>query len=80
MYIPELCYLCLYGEVVRAGVQLELPLCPDHVVVDQLHYTLMVRAQVPRRRIEVAVYALGSFWLGARGHIPQLPGHQSIFH
>ena len=75
MYIPELLYLYLYGEVVWAGVRLELPFCPGHVVVGQPRYVLMVRAQVPRRRIEVAVYASGNFWLGARGRIPQLLGH-----
>ena len=33
MYIPELLCLYLYGEVVWAGVGLELPFCPGHVVV-----------------------------------------------
>ena len=75
MYVPELFCLYLYGGVVWAGVRLELPLCPGHVVVSQSRYALMVRAQVPRHRIEVAVYALGNFWLGTRGHIPRLPGH-----
>ena len=32
--IPELFYLCLYGEVGRDGVRLELPFCLGHVVVD----------------------------------------------
>ena len=73
--IPELFYLCLYGEVGRAGVQLELSFCPGHVVLGQPYYVLLVRAQVPRHQIEVAVYASGNFWLGARGCIPQLPGH-----
>ena len=49
MYIPELLCLYLYGEVVRAGVRLELPFCPGHVVVGQPRYALMVRAPVPRR-------------------------------
>ena len=44
MYIPELLYLYLYGEVVWAGVRLELPFCPGHEVVSQPHYMLMVRA------------------------------------
>ena len=72
MYIPELFSLCLCGEVVQAGVSLELQLCPGHVVVG---YALMVQARVPRHRIEVAICALGNFWLGARGRIPQLLGH-----
>ena len=36
MYVPELFYLCLYGEVGRAGVSLELPPCLGHVVVGQV--------------------------------------------
>ena len=32
-YVTELFYLCLYGEVVRAGVRLELPLCLIRAVV-----------------------------------------------
>ena len=75
MYIPGLLCLYLYGEVVWAGVRLEFLFCPGHVVVGQPRYVLMVWAQVPRRQIEVAVYAWGNFWLGARGRIPQLPGH-----
>ena len=65
MYIPELFYLYLYGEVFRAGVRLELPLCPGHVVVGQPHCALTVLAPAPRHRIEVAICASGSFWLGA---------------
>ena len=49
MYIPELLCLCFYSEVVRAGVWLELPLCPGHVVVGQPRYVLTVRGPVPRR-------------------------------
>ena len=75
MYIPELFYLCLYGEVVRAGVRLELPLFPGHVVVGQPHYVMMARARGPRSQIGVVIYALGNFWLGAQGPIPRLPGH-----
>ena len=37
MYIPELLYLYLYGEVVWAGVRLELPFCPGHEVLGQPH-------------------------------------------
>ena len=65
VYIPELLYLYLYGEVVWAGFWLELPLCPGHEVVGQPHYVLMVWGLVPRRRIEVEVYASGNFWLRA---------------
>ena len=64
MYNPELFYLCLYGEVGRSGVRLELPLCPDHVVVSQPHCTMVVCAPAPRQRTEVAICASGSFWLG----------------
>ena len=74
MYIPELFCLYLYGEVIWAGFRLEYPFCPCHVVVGQPRYALMVRAQVPHRRIEVVVYASGNCWLGARGRIPRLPG------
>ena len=66
MCIPELLFLCFYGEVVRAGVQLELTFYPSHVVVGQVRqprYARVVRAPVPRRRIGVAAYASGnSFW------------------
>ena len=75
MYTPELLCLYLYGEVVCAGVRLELSFCPDHVVVSQPRYALMVRAPVPRHQIEVAVYASGNFWLGTQGRIPWLLGH-----
>ena len=71
----ELCCLYLYGEVVWAGVRLELSFCPGHEVVSQPHYVLMVRAQGPRHQIGVAVYASCDFWLGVRGRIPRLPGH-----
>ena len=36
MYIPELLCLYLDGEVVWAGVRLELPFCPGHVVVGEV--------------------------------------------
>ena len=74
MYIPELFYLFLYNEVVWASVRLELPLYPGHVVVGQPHHVLVVRAPALHHRIEVAICASGNFWLGARGHIPRLPG------
>ena len=64
MYNPELFYSCLYGEVGRSDVRLELPLCPDQVVVDLPHCAMMVWAPAPSRRTEVAIYASGSFWLG----------------
>ena len=48
-YIPELLCLCLYGEVVWAGVHLELPFCPGHVVVGQPHCALKVQAPAPHR-------------------------------
>ena len=79
MCIPELLCLCFFGEVVWAGVQLELSLYPGHVVVGQPHYALMVRAPTPRHRIGVTICASGNFWLGARGRILRLPGHQSIY-
>ena len=80
VYIPELLYFCLFSEVVQAGVRLEVSLCLGHVVVDQPHYALVGRAPLPRHRTVVTVCTSGSFWLGARGLIPRLPGHQSIFH
>ena len=75
MYIPELLYLYLYGEVVWAGFWLELPLYPDRVVVGQPPCTMMVQAPAPRHRTKVAICALANFWLGARGRIPRLIGH-----
>ena len=59
--IPKQFCLCLYGEVGRVGVWLELLFCPSHVVVDHPHYALIARAQVPRHRIEVAICASGNF-------------------
>ena len=75
MCIPELLCFCFYGEVVRAGVRLELPLCPSHVEVGQPHYVLVGWAPAPRHRIGVGIFASGKFWLGTRGRIPRLPGH-----
>ena len=65
MYNRELFYLCLYGEVERAGGRLGLPLCLDHVVVGQPHCTMVVCIPAPPRQTKVAICALGSFWLGA---------------
>ena len=75
VYIPEMLYFYLFGEVVRAGVWLELPLCPDHVVVAQPHYALLGWGPAFRHQIGVTICASGNFWLGARGRIPRLPGH-----
>ena len=65
MHGHGLIYLYLCDEAGRAGVRLELPLYPDHVVVGQPHCAMMVWALMPRRRTEVAICVLGSFWLGA---------------
>ena len=77
MCILEQLFLCFYGEVVQAGVQLGLPLCPSHMVVSrvrQLHYVRVVWAPAPHRRIGVAAYASGKSLLGVRGRILRLPG------
>ena len=42
--IQQLLSLFLYGGVVQAGVQLELPLCPGHIVVGQVGQQCYVRA------------------------------------
>ena len=42
MYERELIYLCLCNEAGRAGIRLELPLCPGHVVVGQPHCAMVV--------------------------------------
>ena len=34
---------------------------------------------MPPLRVEVATYALGKFWLGARVRIPRLAGPKSIY-
>ena len=65
MYDHELFYPCLYDEAGRAGVRLELPLYPDHVVVGQPHCVMMVWAPAPHHQTEVAICASGDFWLGA---------------
>ena len=61
----ELFYLCLYSEVGRACVRLELPLYPDHVVIRQPHCVMMVWAPAPHHRTEVAICASGRIWLGS---------------
>ena len=61
----ELFDLCLHNEAGWAGIRLELPLYPDHVVVGQPHCMMMVWAPAPHHQTEVAIYALGNFWLGA---------------
>ena len=48
MYGPELTYPCLYDGVGQSGFWLGLQFYPDRAVVDQSHYALMVRAQLPR--------------------------------
>jgi len=77
--IPELLCFYLFGEAVQAGVRAALPFYLSHAVVGQPHYALAVLAPVPRHRIEVAICALGNFWLGVRVHIPRLPGPRSIY-
>ena len=49
MYDHELIYLCLCDEAGRAGVHLEFPICPVHVVVSQLHCAMVVCVPPPRR-------------------------------
>ena len=78
MYSPELSYPCLYGEVGQSGFRLGLQFYPDRAVADQPHCVMLVRALAPHHRTEVAICASGTFWLGAKGRIPRLPGHQSI--
>ena len=65
MYGRVRIYLCLSDEAGRAGVRHELPFCPDHAVVGRLHCMMVVYIPEPPRRTEVAIYALGIFWLGA---------------
>ena len=68
---PSCCYLT--GDGVRAGVWADMP-CPGHVVAGQPHPGLVSPPQ-----IEVTTCALGIFLLGARVHIPRLPGPLSIY-
>ena len=63
--IPELLYFCLFGEVVQAGVQLEVPLCPGHVVAGQPYCTLVGQAPAPRHQTVITVCASGNSCLGA---------------
>ena len=65
MYGRGLIYLYLCDEAGQAGVRRELPFCPDHVVVGQPHWTMVVCIPAPPRQTEVSICALGSFWLGA---------------
>ena len=66
MYGRGLIYLYLCNETGGgAGVRCELPFFPDHVVVSRLHCTMVVCIPAPPRQTEVAICALGSFWLGA---------------
>ena len=65
MYDRGLIYLYLCTEAGLAGVRHELPFCLDHVVVGQPHCTMEVCIPAPPRQTEVAICALGSFWLGA---------------
>ena len=59
--------ICLYlcAEAGLASVRRELPFCLDHVVVGQPHCTMVVCIPAPPRQTEVAICALGNFWLGA---------------
>ena len=77
--IPELLCFFLFGEVVPAGAQAELPFYLGRAVVGQPYYALVVPAPVPRHQIEVAICASGNFLLGVRVRIPRLPGPQSIY-
>ena len=65
MYGRGLIYLYLSDEAGWAGFRHELPFCPDHVVVSRPYCAMVVCTPVPPRRTEVAICALGSFWLGA---------------
>ena len=65
MYGRGLIYLYLWDEAGRAGVRRELQFCPDQMVVGQPHCTMVVCIPVPPCQTEVAICALGSFWLGA---------------
>ena len=65
MYDPELFCLYFFVAVGLAVVLPELPFYPDRVVVGQLHCMMEVCIPAPPRQTEVAICALGSFWLGA---------------
>ena len=64
MYGRGLIYLYLCDEAGRANVQRDLPFCPDHVVVGQPCCTMVVWIPAPPHQTEVAICALGRFWLG----------------
>ena len=56
---------CLFGEGVRAGVRLDMPLYPVHVVVglvDLPDCILTVLAKGLHRQIVAAACAWGNFW------------------
>ena len=65
VYIPELLYFYLFGEVVWAGIQLDMPLCHGHVVVGQPYCTLVGQAPAPRHQTVITVCASGNSCLGA---------------
>ena len=72
MYSPQLLFPCLVGEGVRAGVRLDVPFCPVHVVVgsvDQPDCILTVLAQRPRHRIVAVACVWDNFLFGAQSHI-----------
>ena len=78
---PEPLPLCLDGEVARAGVWHEQPLCFVHTVVGlvrQRDYILTVFAQGPRRQIVVVADVSDNSLVGARGRILQQLGPWSI--
>jgi hypothetical protein len=65
MYSPRLLSPCLFGEGVRAGVRLHMPLCPVHVVVSPVGLPdciSMVLAQGLHRQIEAAACAGVTFY------------------
>ena len=64
MYDRGLIYLYWCAEAGLAGVRRELLFCLDQVVVSQPHCTMEVCIPAPPRQTEVAICALGSFWLG----------------
>ena len=82
MYIPRLLSPCLFGEEVRVGVRLDMPLYPVHVVVglvDLSDCISTVLAQGLRHRIVAAACAWGNFLLVAQGRTLRRPGPWSTF-
>ena len=65
MYDRGLIYLYMSAEAGLASVRRELSFCLDHMVVGQPHFTMEVCSSAPPRQTEVAICALGRFWLGA---------------